>query len=339
MSEKPTEPVTEASAQVFSFGDPEPVLDRRGLLDYTECWINDRWYEPPVNLRGLVRLLDASVHHASALKVKHNILLSTMMPTPLLSRADASRVFKEYLTLGNCYLERQRARSGKTVGFRASLALYTRRGVDLGQYYFLAPGQVAHEFKPGSIWHLLEPDLSQEVYGVPDYLSATNSVLLAESATLFRRRYYQNGSHAGFILYMNDPAQKQEDIDAIRKALKDSKGPGNFRNMFVYSPNGKKDGLQLIPVSEVAAKDEFSSIKQATRDDQLAAHRVPWQLMGMPPASGVQYGDPKPVAEVFARNELEPLQAMFFDANAFFGEEIFRFKPYAIGENHAPLLP
>jgi len=31
--------------------------------------------------------------------------------------------------------------------------------------------------------------------------------LLNEAATLFRCKYYLNGSHAGFIMYMTDPAQ------------------------------------------------------------------------------------------------------------------------------------
>jgi capsid portal protein len=72
----------------------------------------------------------------------------------------------------------------------------------------------------------------------------SGSALLNESATLFRRKYYENGSHAGFILYMTDAAQNEADVDSLRKALKDSKGPGNFRNLFVYSPNGKKDGCR-----------------------------------------------------------------------------------------------
>ncbi|MFP3604649.1 hypothetical protein SB753_22365 [Paraburkholderia sp. SIMBA_053] len=45
----------------------------------------------------------------------------------------------------------------------------------------------------------------------------------------------------------------------MRAALKNSKGPGNFRNLFMYAPNGKKDGIQVIPVSEVTAKDEVST--------------------------------------------------------------------------------
>jgi len=49
---------------------------------------------------------------------------------------------------------------------------------------------------------------------------------LNESATLFRRKYYLNGSHAGFILYMTNTAQNEADITNLRQALKDSKGPG-----------------------------------------------------------------------------------------------------------------
>ncbi len=56
---------------------------------------------------------------------------------------------------------------------------------------------------------------------------------------------------------MTDAAQNQEDVNNIRQAMKSAKGPGNFRNMFMYSPNGKKDGIQIIPLSEVAAKDEL----------------------------------------------------------------------------------
>ena len=88
---------------------------------------------------------------------------------------------------------------------------------------------------------------------------------------------------------LDDPAHDQKDIDDMRKALKQSKGPGNFRNLFLYSPRGKKDGVQIIPVSEVAAKDEFYNIKNITRDDQLAGHRIPPQLMGVVPQNAAGF--------------------------------------------------
>jgi PBSX family phage portal protein len=168
------------------------------------------------------------------------------------------------------------------------------------------------------------------VYGLPEWLSALQSALLNESATLFRRRYYQNGSHAGFIMYMTDAAQKEEDVDALRQALKSAKGPGNFRNLFMYAPGGKKDGIQLLPVSEVAAKDEFGSIKNISRDDLLAALRIPPQLMGIVPQNAGGFGSLREVAEVWAVNELEPIQARLAQVNEWVGEEVIRFRTFSL---------
>lgn len=163
---------------------------------------------------------------------------------------------------------------------------------------------------------------------MPEYLSAIPSALLNESATLFRRKYYLNGSHAGFIMYMSDPAADQNDVNNIREALKKSKGPGNFRNLFMYSPNGKKDGIQIIPLSEVAAKDEFLNIKNVSRDDMLAAHRVPPQLMGIIPTNTGGFGDVEKAARVFVRNELLPLQRRISEINEWIGGEVVKFEAY-----------
>lgn len=145
------------------------------------------------------------------------------------------------------------------------------------------------EFKRGSICHLGQPELNQEIYGLPEYVSALNSSLLNEAATLFRRKYYQNGSHAGSILYATGDFS-EGDMDAIRDALKRSKGPGNFRNVLIHAPNGKVDGIKLLPVAEVGAKDEFLGIKNTTRDDVLASHRVPPQLLGIVPTNAGGFG-------------------------------------------------
>jgi len=57
---------------------------------------------------------------------------------------------------------------------------------------------------------------------VPEHPGALHPACLGESATLLRRRYDENGSHAGFILYMTDAAQSQSDVDKMREALKNS---------------------------------------------------------------------------------------------------------------------
>lgn len=322
-------PRTDGKVEVFSFGEPSPVLSGREVFDYLECWFNGRWYEPPLSMHGLARSVGSSVHLHSGLMFKRNLLSKTFIPHRLLSRAAFEQFSLDFLCLGNGYLEARRSMLGGARELVPPLAKYMRPGKD-GRYFMVQGWQQEHEFDPGSIFQLREADLHQEVYGLPEWISALQSALLNESATLFRRKYYENGSHAGFILYMTDPAQNEADVDALRKALKDSKGPGNFRNLFVYSPNGKKDGLQIIPVSEVTAKDEFNSIKNQTRDDVLASLRIPPQLMGIVPQNAGGFGSIREAAQIYAANELEPIQTRMTQVNEWVGEEVIRFKPYEL---------
>ncbi|WP_432706423.1 phage portal protein [Azotobacter salinestris] len=323
-------PAPAGGVEAFTFGDPTPVLDGNGILDYLECWFNGRWYEPPINLDGLARSTRASVYLQSGLTFKRNMLSRTFVPHKLLSREAFEQFALDWLWCGNAYLERRRNRLGGTLSLQPALAKYMRRGQDLDRYFMVRGWQDEYEFEAGTICHIREADINQEVYGLPEWLAALQSALLNESATLFRRRYYLNGSHAGFILYMSDAAQNEKDIDALREALRSAKGPGNFRNLFLYSPGGKKDGVQVIPVSEVAAKDEFSNIKGITRDDMLAGLRIPPQLMGVVPQNAGGFGSVKDAALVYAANELEPIQARMLAVNEWVGEEVIRFRPYEL---------
>ncbi|UCV02281.1 phage portal protein [Dechloromonas denitrificans] len=324
------------SMEAFAFGDPEAVLDRREIIDYLECPDAGKWYEPPISLDGLARSSRSAVHHASAMIVKRNILVSCFEDTPLLTKTDFAAWAHEFLIFGNAYMERRDSRMGSPLALKPTKAKYTRRGKDDGQYWFIPRFNEEHEFRKGSIFHLMETDINQDIYGLPEYIPALHSAWLNESATLFRRKYYKNGSHAGFILYMTDTAQKQEDVDKLRQALKDSKGPGNFRNLFMYAPGGKEKGIQLIPVSEVAAKDEFLNIKNVTRDDQLAAHRVPPQLMGIIPHNTGGFGDAETAAKVFSANEITPLQERMKELNTWLGMEVIKFRPYVLAASEPP---
>lgn len=327
MDEKTTD---KDSPMAFSFGDPEPVLEGRDVMDYLESADMGDWYDVPVSFDGLSKSFRASVHHSSPINVKVNILATTLVPHPMLSQQTLRKLATDYLVFGNGYPEREWSRSGKLLKIGAAPAKYVRRHTNLKDFWFMRGWQDLTRLKRDSVLHLMEPDINQEIYGLPQYLSALQSAWLNEAATLFRRKYYKNGSHAGFILYMTDAAQNVDDVDALRKALKESKGPGNFRNLFIYAPNGKKDGVQIIPVSEVAAKDEFFNIKAVTRDDLLAAHRVPPQLLGIVPTNTAGFGDAETAARVFVANELEPLQAVMRQINDWVGEEVVKFKEYKL---------
>jgi PBSX family phage portal protein len=287
-----------------------------------QAWSAVDWCEPPVSRPGLTKTLRAGVHHGSAVYFKCNVPASTSIPHKLLSRDEVGKLALDYMVFGNSYVEEQRNRLGGSLALKRAPAKYMRRSTDLQSFYQIDGFQVEHEFAVGSVHHLMEPDINQDVYGLPEFLGALHAAWLNESSTLFRRRYYENGSHVGFILYMMDAAQSQTDVDKQREAPKSSKGPGNFRNLFMYAPNGKKDGIQLIPVSEVTAKEEFFNIRNVTRDDLLAAHRIPPQLMGIVPSHTGGFGAADKAAEVFGPNEIVPLQRRFEQLNEWIGDEV-----------------
>lgn len=154
-------------------------------------------------------------------------------------------------------------------------------------------------------------DPRQQVYGLPDYIGGIHSVLLNSEATIFRRRYYHNGAHMGFILYANDPNISVEVESEIKEKIEQSRGVGNFRNMFISITKGDPDGIKLIPIGEVSAKDEFVNVKSITAQDVLTAHRFPSGLAGIIPTNGAVMGNPETARATYRKDEVIPLQRKF----------------------------
>lgn len=304
----------------FTFGDPEPVLNRRFLLDYIECPDNGRWYYPPITFAGLARVFNSSPHHASAIQLKRNLIVGAFKPSKYLNRTAMRALVQDYLVFGNAYLERIDNRLGQPLRLDHLMAKYTRRGVKDGDWWFVPNAWKEEQLAHGSVFQLRQPDVNQEIYGLPEYLAALNSSLLNESATIFRRKYYENGSHAGFILYATGDFN-EGDIEDLKDALRRSKGPGNFKNLVIRARNGKPDGIKILPVAEVAAKDEFLGIKNTTRDDVLAAHRVPPQLLGIVPTNAGGFGKVSEAADSFFELEIQPIMREIETINDWLGDE------------------
>lgn len=266
------------------------------------------------------------------------MLAGVFQPTPYLSRATLEKVVQDYLVFGDAYLVGVRSRLGGLLRLDYSPAKYTRRGVEPGAFFYVPGATPEVAFAPGSVVQIMQPDVNQEIYGVPEYLSALQSALLNEAATLFRRRYYLNGSHAGYILYATGDIDEADTVK-LRAALKNSKGPGNFKNLFVHAPNGKENSLKVMPIAEVGAKDEFLGIKNVTRDDMLAAHRVPPQLLGIVPMQGSAFGNPTDATRMFWMLEMVPILRRLMDINDLVGVEAVKFPPEVMEVFRELLLP
>lgn len=308
------------------FGDPEPVLNKRaGIMDLLESRFNGRWYETPIPMDGLARAFRASPHHASAMLLKRDMLLADFLPSPLLSRSEFSGLVLDYLVLGNSYLEEIPNRFGRSAKYVRRLAKYLRAGKEEDAFFQVTGWRKEIALAPGAITQIFQPSLDQEIYGIPEYLAALQSAFLNENATLFRRKYYLNGSHAGYILHL-DGQFSEADVEGIREKMKASKGAGNFRNMLLHSTGGSKDSVKLIPVSEVAAKDEFLGIKNTTRDDILSAHRTFPQLIAVVPQNTGGFGKMSEAVAAFRELVIEPLKMQMLEFNSKTNRELIAFK-------------
>lgn len=154
-----------------------------------------------------------------------------------------------------------------------------------------------------------------------------HSAWLNESSTLFRRKYYENGSHAGFILYLTDAANKIEDVDNIREQLKGAKGPGNFRNLFMYAPRWQEGRYPTHPRLRGSGKG------RVLQHQECDVRRSARGAQGTPATARnrtQQFGTPDTAARVFGRNEIQPLQARFLALHEWLGEEVVAFSDYQI---------
>lgn len=315
-----------------SLDAPVPLHGWGDFLDCMECASNGRYYETPINFYELARLFGVAIYHQSALYFKRNVIMGCWKSHPLLSRHDAAAVVLDYLVFGNAYLVVRKNRLGGTMRLEHVPAKYTRRGADLVTYWFVQNGEEDFPFEPGSVCHIMNPEIHQEIYGLPEYLAVIMSAYLNGDATMFRRNYFINGSHAGKLIYVTDALTNPKQVDDLKKALSSVNGKKAFKNVMVTVPGGKKDGIQILPFSEITAKDDFSSIKNITRNDMLAAHRVPPQLMGIMPNESSGFGDVEKAARVFAINELYPIMSNLKHLNERVNAPVFDFEPYALAE-------
>lgn len=328
-----------AKSMSFAFGEPESVLDRREIAQYFEVWSTGRWFEPPLPMDRLCQAFNMAPHHRSAIALKVNLLVGAHIPTAQLGSEDFERFALDFLQMGNGYLENVRNRRGGTAKAKFAPARHTRAPAGEGGYWFVGTGiGQDHRFADGAIFHLQQPDVAQEVYGLPEWLSALQAGLLNENATLFRRRYYLNGAHMGYILQVTDSFADQETADAIEAAMKQGKGAGNFRNMFLYMPGGSKDGIKVHSIGEAVAKDEFSGIKNISRDDMLAAHRVPPMLIGIVPQNAAGFGKPSEALDTFYQVEICPIMRRMLRMNDWFGSEVLKFGNFSASDG-GEILP
>ncbi|MGH1374412.1 MAG: phage portal protein [Cellvibrionaceae bacterium] len=311
-----------SGAMAFNFGEPETVLTN-SLMENLGLFLNPHgnYWEPPVSQPGLEKLLKANGHHGTIPYFKRNMLCKYFNHSDVLRREDLGKAGFDLDVFGHCYFQKIFNRVGQLRYLVHLPALNMRRMKTADQYCMLIKGKDPLEFKVGEVIQIKEYDPSQQIYGQPQYLGGIQSVLLNEDSTLFRRKYYNNGAHMGYIFYTADADLEEDDEKALKEQIKNSKGVGNFRSMFLNIPGGKPDSVKIIPVGDIATKDEFERVKSISRSDILAMWRTNGALAGVMPENTGGFGDLDKITRNNYENEVVPVQQKFLQLNEFLPRE------------------
>lgn len=341
MTEQLEQKETKQGARAFHFGEPEVVTNRSQLYDFGEVSFNGKWYEPRFEQKTFADLLIQTAYHESAIDAKVNILLTTIKlkkENSKISYKTLTKLVKDYLTLGHCYPYFRKRRNGQLIEVEHLPGLVMRRGKKQDEFYYLKHAQqvlvdddtINYVHYPKNVLHLKRYDLTQGIYGIPSYLGALDAAYLNSEATLLRRRFYNNGAHMGFVFLLTAADIDDDSVDDLEEQMLASKGVGNFKNLFLHMPGENADAVKIMPVGDIATKDDYWNIKISSRNDVLAQHRVPLVLLSIMPETTGGLGKPQDAAIVFAKNEAEPLQKIFEEINSFAGETVIEFNEYKL---------
>lgn len=320
MKKKQTTSQAKGKFSLVPFNTESGDVTAAPALDYLGIGFDNQYrcYLPPINRYALARLPYQNAQHGGILHSRANMISGGYQGGKLLSLMDMRALCLNLVQFGDVALLKVRNGFGQVVRLHVLSSLYLRVLKEGGYAYLMkkslydTANEVYH-YRSEDIIFIKLYDPAQQVYGSPDYVGGIQSGLLNSDATLFRRRYFNNGAHMGYILYTTDPDLSEEMEEEIRRKIQQSKGVGNFRSMFINIPDGKPDGVKLIPVGDTGTKDEFANIKNISAQDIFTAHRYPPGLGGIIPSNTGGFGDPLKIRLAYRQDEVFPMQDLIAD--------------------------
>ena len=309
--------------EAIELGLPETIMGSH-LNDYLGTFLHESgdYYLPPISKWGLAKLLKANAYHGAMPGFKSNLFMRPFMPTKVIDTQDLYNAYFDFAVFGECYFYVVKNFFGQVIKYKHIMAINMRVKTDL-DFRLLKPNGVYDDFYHEDIIQIKQYSPIQNIYGEPYYLGAIQSILLNEAATLFRRKYYLNGAHAGYVFYVADPDMTEDDEIKLKSEIASSKGAGNFRSLFINIPNGKEKAVQILPIGDFSSKDDMANIKNITRDDIIAAWRVPPALANILPSNTGGLGDIEKTDRVYVRNEIVPDRQKFLVLNDELPEDVW----------------
>lgn len=210
------------------------------------------------------------------------------------------KVWKDYETMGNGYLEIGRSETTGAIAYIGHLPAATirvRRQRDgfvqiIGNkaVFFRNFGSddsdpIGHDPNPNEVIHLKKYAPSSTFYGVPDIVAAKTAVAGNKFSADFNLDYFENKAVPRHVVILKgatiNPRLAKNILEFFETGLKGK----NHRSLFIPLPgdtNEKKVSLEIKPVEAGIQDASFNNYRKANLAEILMAHRVPVNKVGLP---------------------------------------------------------
>lgn len=297
------------------FGDPQSELAKeRYELGFASTLLDEGdYYRPPISFSGLVRLLRVNPHHGGLPSFRARQAVKYMLDNPYISRQTLTRAIMDDQTSGNAFFLVVRNKAGGLVRIEYRPMIRMRRAKADNTYGWLTNEQEFNLFQPGEILHVMQHDPAQQIYGIPHWIGALQSILLGEDVRIFPRLFFKNGGSTGDVLATS--GLSSNDQKAVEEKFAQIKGSGRWMRVVLQFARGKIDEIiKTIPYSTGSDKIDYSKLANMTATDIMEAWQIDPSLAGMRPEVAGGAGDLDKIKLTDYENQTLPLQQRFADA-------------------------
>jgi PBSX family phage portal protein len=214
------------------------------------------------------------------------------------------KVFTDLQATGNGYLEIGRTVRGEIgyVGHIPSTTMRIRRLRDgfvqvIGNkvVYFRNfgaknPNPLGTDPRPNEIIHFAEYSPLNTFYGVPDILSAINSLYGDALASQYNIDYFSNKATPRYVVTLKGAKLSAEAEDKMFRFLQTGLKGQNHRTLYIPLPgdsDSNKVDFKMEPIENGIQDGSFKEYRKQNRDDILVAHQVPLSKLGGSDSSAI----------------------------------------------------
>jgi PBSX family phage portal protein len=214
------------------------------------------------------------------------------------------KIYTDMQATGNGYLEIGRTTRGEIgyVGHIPSTTMRVRRLRDgyiqiIGQkvVYFRNFGAknanpITADSRPNEIIHFKQYSPLNTFYGVPDILSAINSLHGDQLASQYNIDYFSNKAVPRYVVTLKGARLSADAEDKMFRFLQTNLKGQSHRTLYIPLPGDSdtnKVEFNMEPIENGVQEGSFEKYRKQNRDDILIAHQVPLSKIGGGESGGI----------------------------------------------------